>query len=227
MHTPSIPAINLLDEQGHSEPFYIRRIICIGRNYEDHAIEMGHKPNEAPPFFFYKPLTALCSPEKLTRWPMPRYSDTVHHELEVSIAIGKTPTKNSPEDCIIGFGVALDMTCRDIQKAAKSAGRPWDTAKGFDYSAPCSELMKGNWQSLAEHPEFSLTKNQQQVQKGNIHNMIWPIPALLAQLQKFTELGAGDLILTGTPAGVGEVNPGDILEATLKGTKATLKLTIE
>lgn len=226
MQKPSIPAINLLNEQGQSEPFYIRRIICIGRNYEDHAIEMGHKPNEAPPFFFYKPLTALCSTAELACWPMPRYSDTVHYELEVSIAIGKTPTKSTPEDSIVGFGIALDMTCRDVQKAAKSAGRPWATAKGFDFSAPCSDLIKGDWPTLSKTPRFSLTKNDELVQQGNIHNMIWPIPGLLAQLQEFTALGAGDLILTGTPAGVGKVHSGDILKAVIEGTDTKLSVTV-
>lgn len=226
MQPPNIPAIPLINSQGLSEPFYARRIICIGRNYEDHAIEMGHAPNEAPPFFFYKPLTALCDEAQLLQWPLPVYSDTVHHELEVAIAIGRTPTFDKPEDAIAGFGIALDMTCRDIQKTVKAQGRPWATAKGFDYSAPCSSLIKGGWQELQHNPAFSLTKNGRLVQQGNIHDMIWPIPALLKQLQNFTTLGAGDLILSGTPAGVGEVVSGDILEAAINGTNAALTLTI-
>ncbi len=211
--------------------FDVRRIICIGRNYSEHAKEMGHDPERSVPFFFYKPLTSLfpVNPNKAQGrvWSMPHYSQNVHHELEVAIAIGGKVTALNPEQQIIGAGIALDMTCRDTQQQAKALKQPWATAKGFDHAAPVSTLFQADWQTLQQMGDFTLTKNGQEVQRGNIAQMIWPIPELLLELNKFTQLDKGDLILTGTPAGVGAVNKGDILRAEISQKDCLLEITIQ
>lgn len=217
------------------EPYAVRRIICIGRNYEEHAKEMGHAPNEAPPFFFYKPITALL-PAGIhgttyaageSPFQLPHYSQNIHHELELAIAIGHKPNEDAPEQAILGCGLALDMTCRDTQAESKKGGRPWDTAKGFDYSAPCSDLIAMNWNEIEALGDFTLTHNEQCVQKGNITQMIWPIPQLITEVMRSTQLDYGDIILTGTPAGVGAVNKGDTLKAYCDDERLTLNLNIE
>lgn len=195
--------------------YAVRRIICIGRNYAEHAKEMGHAPNEAPPFFFYKPITALSYAGLGLSLPLPAYSHNVHHELELLIAIGEPPNKEAPETAISAYGLALDMTCRDTQTDAKTAGRPWDTAKGFDQSAPCSALVFAGWDDVQKLDVFNLQKNGETVQTGHIKEMIWPIPELLKQVMQYTQLDYGDIILTGTPAGVGAVVPGDTLRASI------------
>lgn len=250
-YTP--PQLPLYDNQKKVSDYPVRRIICIGRNYADHAKEMGQmfpersqkingSAQEAPPFFFYKPLTALApfcdntpsshgvaSPIK---WRQPTYSQNIHYETEICIAIGSKLTLNNSgeiqnlDSAIAGAGIALDMTCRDTQQTAKKDGRPWATAKGFDHSAPCSALMACDWASLQKTPEFALHKNDTQVQHGNLNDMIWPIPALLAQLSRFTQLDVGDLILTGTPAGVGQVTQGDHLRAELINTFCQIELSV-
>ncbi|WP_053979619.1 fumarylacetoacetate hydrolase family protein [Marinagarivorans algicola] len=250
-YTP--PKLPLYNSQQKVIDYPVRRIICIGRNYADHAKEMEQKfpvdtqpqnslLKEAPPFFFYKPLTALVPPCGNTppdsgttspiEWRLPTYSQNVHYETEICIAIGGKLTLNNLDqiedldNAIIGAGIALDMTCRDIQQTAKKGGRPWAAAKGFDYSAPCSALMACDWESLQKTPAFLLHKNNAPVQHGNLNNMIWPIPALLAELSRFTQLDVGDLILTGTPAGVGSVTKGDHLKAQLINTACQLELNI-
>lgn len=229
--TSSFATLAYTGNHNTGKTYNVRRIICLGRNYAEHAKEMGHDPSEAPPFFFYKPTTALLAivakPDTGTAWEMPHYSSEVHHELELAIAIGKKVTAKNPEQGIIAAGIALDMTCRDIQQQAKQAGRPWETAKGFDHSAPCSTLFHSNWADLQKLGDFTLTKNTHEVQRGNIHQMIWSIPALLTELLKFTALDNGDLILTGTPAGVGPVKSGDELLAKIEGTNCQLHLKIK
>ncbi|MDZ7925280.1 MAG: fumarylacetoacetate hydrolase family protein [Marinagarivorans sp.] len=210
--------------------FRVRRIICIGRNYSEHAKEMGHDPEREAPFFFYKPLTSLfpVSPNNAQSraWSMPHYSQNVHHELEVAIAIGGKVTGNNPEQRIIGAGIALDMTCRDVQQQAKALKQPWATAKGFDHAAPVSPLFETDWIKLQQIGDFTLTKNGHEVQRGNIAQMIWPIPALLLELSRFTQLDKGDLILTGTPAGVSAVNKGDVLRAAISQQNCALEIEI-
>ena len=195
---------------------------------------MGHAPNEAPPFFFYKPITALLPAglhgtlhaEGESPFALPHYSQNIHHELELAIAIGQKPNEWAPEQAIAGCGLALDMTCRDTQTDSKKAGRPWDTAKGFDYSAPCSDLIAMSWSDIEALGDFTLTNNGERVQKGNITEMIWPIPQLITEVMRYTQLGYGDIILTGTPAGVGRVTQGDRLKAYCNDDRLTLNLTI-
>lgn len=218
----SLPLIDQPDAR-----FAVNKIICIGRNYAEHAEEMGHDSAREAPFFFFKPQSALTAPG--IDFTYPWYSQEVHHEVELVIALGRGGYQLHPEaakNLIAGFGVGLDMTCRDIQKQAKQQGRPWELAKGFDGSAPCSALRAGNYHDLHKLGSLSLTRNGTVVQKGDWRNMIWPVAELIAEVSRYIHLRAGDLIFTGTPAGVGPVLPGDQLVASLEGLGECLRLNI-
>lgn len=199
------------------ERFPVRRIYCVGRNYAEHAREMGHDPNEAPPFFFGKPADALV----IDGEPMPYPAETVdlHHEIELVAALsggGIDIPVESALDHVWGYAVGLDMTRRDVQAVAKKGGRPWDMAKGFDHSAPISPLVSA--QALGGHPtsgRITLKVNDTIRQDGDIAEMIWDLPHVIAHLSRWVELKRGDLIFTGTPAGVGPVVQGDRLEGTI------------
>lgn len=210
-----------------SELFLVNKIICIGRNYAAHAREMGHDPEREPPFFFFKPQSALA--QNGDDFIYPHFSNQVEHEIELVVAIGKSGKGISPDKAanhIYGFAIGLDMTCRDRQKEAKQLGRPWELAKGFDGSAPCTAIQPGSLSDLEKYGDLILTRNGEQVQRGNWRNMVWPIPELIAQVSNFIQLEAGDLIFTGTPAGVGPVNVGDKLEARLEGFSQMLSIKI-
>lgn len=210
-----------------TDAFFVNKIICIGRNYAEHAREMGHDPDREPPFFFFKPQSALAKNGKDFHYP--NFSKQVEHELELVVAIGKSGTKIPAVDAgdfVFGFAVGLDMTCRDIQKDAKKLGRPWELAKGFDGSAPCTAIQRGTMQDLEQCGELVLTRNGNEVQRGNWRDMVWPIPELIAEVSRYIKLEAGDLIFTGTPAGVGPVQIGDELVARLEGFSQTLKLHV-
>lgn len=214
-------------EVNSSDRFPVNKIICIGRNYADHAREMGHDPEREPPFFFFKPQSALA--QNGDEFIYPHFSSQVEHELELVIAIGKSGANISPDtaaDYMYGFAVGLDMTCRDRQKEAKQLGRPWELAKGFDGSAPCTAIQPGSLTDLQKYGDLILTRNGEQVQRGNWRDMVWPIPELIAQVSHFFQLEAGDLIFTGTPAGVGPVNVGDRLEARLDGFSQVLSIQV-
>ncbi|WP_052417716.1 fumarylacetoacetate hydrolase family protein [Cellvibrio mixtus] len=207
--------------------FSVNKIICIGRNYAEHAREMGHDPDREPPFFFFKPQSALAQNGDVFHYP--HFSRHVEHEVELVVAIGKSATKISAADAgnvVFGFAVGLDMTCRDIQKEAKKLGRPWELAKGFDGSAPCTAIQRGTMRDLEQCNALVLTRNGDEVQRGNWRDMVWPIPELIAEVSRYIKLEAGDLIFTGTPAGVGPVQIGDELIARLEGFSQTLKLRI-
>ncbi|UTF59114.1 fumarylacetoacetate hydrolase family protein [Gilvimarinus sp. DA14] len=190
------------------------KIICIGRNYAEHAAEMGHDPERSQPFFFFKPASALLLPGE--DFIYPDFSREVHHELElvVRVAVGGRHLKTEQTE-INGFAIGLDMTCRDLQRVAKQQGRPWELAKGFDGSAPCSEFIAGNLQDLEKTSAITLERNGVIVQSGLWRDMIWSIPELMAEVSRYIALTPGDLIFTGTPAGVGEVARGDRLIARL------------
>lgn len=212
---------------GSEESFPVSKIICIGRNYAEHAREMGHDPDQEPPFFFFKPQSALT--QNNTDFYYPDYSSQVEYELEFVVAIGKTGKKIPAAhagDYIFGFAMGLDMTCRDIQKQAKNLGRPWELAKGFDGSAPCTAIQRGALAELEHYGEFSLTRNDYEVQRGNWRDMIWPIAELIAQVSNYITLNAGDLIFTGTPAGMGPVDIGDVLIGRLDGFPEVLSIRI-
>lgn len=207
--------------------FLVNKIVCIGRNYAEHAREMGHDPEREPPFFFFKPQSALA--QNNTNFIYPHFSQQVEHELELVIAIGKPGTQISiteAADHMFGFAVGLDMTCRDIQKQAKQLGRPWELAKGFDGSAPCTAIQPGAIQDLEQYGDLVLTRNGEEVQRGDWRTMVWSIPELIAEVSRYIKLEVGDLIFTGTPAGVGPVKPDDRLCAKLEGFAQELNILV-
>lgn len=221
-----LPCCRLSDGELMNDYFRPVRIICIGRNYADHAKEMGHDPAREAPFFFFKPITALARDGAFV---LPSYSQEVHHELELLVAVdqgGRNLTEQQARQCVAGFGIGLDMTCRDIQRQAKEAGRPWELAKGFDGSAPCSPIAQGTINDLARLGTMTLRKNGAIVQQGHWRDMIWSVPELLQRISRYVALQPGDLIFTGTPAGVGPVVAGDLLEAAMEGFPKSLRLQI-
>lgn len=209
---PAHPPVTLPIE-GSDQRFPVRRIYCVGRNYADHAREMGHDPDREPPFFFQK------NPDNLVTdnadFPYPPLSNDVHHEIELVVALqkgGKDIAVAEANDHIFGYAVGLDMTRRDMQAQAKKLGRPWETAKAFEHCAPCSALLPASRSGHPVHGAIWLKINGKTVQKGDINQLIWSVPETIASLSSLYELQAGDLIFTGTPAGVGPVVRGDILE---------------
>ncbi len=206
---------------GSSERFPVRRVYCVGRNYADHAKEMGHSGRE-PPFFFLKPADALFPilPGEHRKWPYPSVTQDLHHEVELVVAIGKGGKDIPPErasDHIWGYAIGLDMTRRDLQAAMKKESKPWCIAKGFDHSAPIGPLVPVETTGLLNAGEIQLVINGQTRQSGDLQDLIWNIPEVIAHLSKAWELQPGDLIFTGTPAGVGPVLPGDQLTASAHG----------
>ena len=197
---------------GSDALFPVRRIYCVGRNYAEHAREMGHDPDREPPFFFQKNPDDLVSDGT---FPYPPLSADVHHEIELVVALGAGGA-NIPEAeaeaCVFGYATALDMTRRDLQAVAKKAGRPWEVAKAFAASAPCGPILPRAAlpRPLARGP-VTLRVNDELRQNGDLADLIWTIPETIAQLSELFTLAPGDLILTGTPAGVGPVHRGDVL----------------
>jgi fumarylpyruvate hydrolase len=217
-------SLPIIDSPG---TFFVNKIICIGRNYAEHAREMGHDPEREPPFFFFKPQSALAQNGEDFHYP--DFSRQVEHELELVVAIGKSGAKipvTEAASYVFGFAVGLDMTCRDVQKEAKKLGRPWELGKGFDGSAPCTAIQPGTLNDLQQYGELVLTRNDSEVQRGNWRDMVWPIPELIAEVSRYIKLEAGDLIFTGTPDGVGPVHIGDELVAQLEGFPQPLILRI-
>ena len=212
------PAIPSLPVVGDSKRFPVNRIYCVGRNYADHAREMGHDPDREPPFFFMKPATAIVTDGQAMAYPA--LSKDVHHELEMVVAIGKGGTNISADhalDHVWGYGLGLDMTRRDLQGEAKKMGRPWDTGKAFDQSAPCSALVPVSQCGHLSKGRIYLTVNGQVKQDGDLAMMIWNVPETIAYLSTLFTLMPGDLIFSGTPAGVAAVQRGDVLEGHVDG----------
>lgn len=221
-----LPAPVLLPIEGAAESFPVRRVYCVGRNYADHAIEMGHDPNREPPFFFQKnPDNLLPSGRD---FPYPPLSSDVHHEVECVIALksgGADIPVERALDCIYGYGVGIDFTRRDLQGEAKKAGRPWEVAKAFEASAPVSAIVPA---SRIGHPAKGsvwLDLNGKRVQDGDLGQMIWKTSEIIAELSKLFVLAPGDIIMTGTPAGVGAVKKGDRISCGVEGI-ATLSLSV-
>lgn len=212
--------------RGSDKLFPVHRIYCVGRNYAEHAIEMGHDPNREPPFFFQKNPDTLV-PNGGT-FPYPDASKDVHHELEMVVALksgGKNIAPAGALDHVFGYAVGLDMTRRDLQGEAKKLGRPWEVGKAFESSAPCSEIVPA---SAIGHPANGavwLKINGQDRQKGDLNQLIWKVPEMIAYLSGLFELRAGDLIFSGTPAGVGPVKRGDVLHGGVDGV-GELKVTV-
>lgn len=197
---------------GSAQFFPVRRVYCIGRNYAAHAIEMGADPDREAPFFFLK--SADCI-DTSGRFAYPPMSADVHHEAELLVALGQGGRDIAPQNAlehVFGYGLALDMTRRDLQGAAKAAGRPWEIGKSFDGSAPAGALRPAQEIGHPSSGEMVLQVNGEIRQSGDLNQMIWKIPEMIAHLSQYFTLGAGDVILTGTPAGVGPVVRGDRLE---------------
>jgi fumarylpyruvate hydrolase len=210
--------IPTLGVAGETARFPVHRIYCVGRNYADHAREMGHDPSREPPFFFYKPADSLLIDG--ADFPYPAQSSDVHHEIELVAALQSGGDNIAEADAlshVYGYGVGLDMTRRDLQGEAKKMGRPWDTGKGFEFSAPCSDLVPA---SAIGHPSKGrvwLDVNGETKQQGDLADLIWSIPEMIAYLSTLFTLRAGDLIMTGTPAGVGPVKRGDVMSGGVEG----------
>ena len=199
----------------------VRRVYCVGRNYAEHAREMGHDPNAEPPFFFSKPADALVTGGADVPYP-PATSD-LHHEIELVVAIGRAATDIDPAKAlehVWGYAAGIDLTRRDVQAAAKKSGRPWEMAKGFDHSGPISAIVPASKIGHPEKGRLELFVNGELRQQGDIADMTWSVPHLIAELSKMVTLKPGDLIFTGTPAGVGAVVKGDQLEGTISGVAA-------
>ncbi|MFK7791770.1 MAG: fumarylacetoacetate hydrolase family protein [Devosiaceae bacterium] len=211
------PAQPFLPIVGVDDQFPVGRIFCVGQNYADHVREMGGDPARGQPIFFDKPASALAASGSTLAFP-PATND-LHHEIELAVALrsgGTNLDAASAISCILGYATALDMTRRDLQQKAKSAGKPWDMAKGFDQSAPCGALSLMPGRVLGEGG-ISLSINGQMRQSGDLNQMIWTVDEILVELSKLVSLQPGDLILTGTPAGVSRVQPDDILEGSITG----------
>ena len=219
MPTHAIPAPRLatIPVAGSDQVFPVRRVYCIGRNYAAHAIEMGHDPDREPPFFFQK------NPDNLTNgdtFAYPAQSSDVHHEIEMIVALGSGGTDIPPDEAlrhVWGYGVGLDMTRRDLQAMAKQMGRPWEIGKAFEGSAPVGPLVPA---SVIGHPaqgRVELRVNGALRQAGDLNQMIWKVPEMIACLSQYFTLAAGDVIMTGTPAGVGAVQRGDVLDGLVEG----------
>lgn len=211
------PAQSSLPIVGQEARFPVGRIFCVGRNYEDHVREMGGDPARGTPIFFAKPASALVQSGAVLDYPMA--TSDLHHEIELAVALSKGGSNVSINDApslIFGYGVALDMTRRDLQGEAKKGGKPWDMAKGFDQSAPCGALTATPGQAL-DAGAISLQVNGQPRQTGDIARMIWSLAEIIAALSSLVTLQPGDLILSGTPAGVGPVDRGDQLDGSIDG----------
>jgi len=215
MDIPVVPAPTVAIA-GEAARFPVRRIFCVGRNYADHAREMGHDPDREPPFFFTKPGDAAVAGGAM---PFPVRTADLHHEVELVVALGAGGTNVAVEDApglIFGHAVGLDLTRRDLQAEAKKAARPWDMAKGFDRSAPMGPLTRG---LPPEDAEIALTVDGALRQQGRLPDRIWRVAEVIAALSTHVTLAPGAMIFTGTPAGVGPVRPGETVRGTIEGVE--------
>ena len=211
---------------GSEQRYAVGRIFCVGRNYAAHAREMGGNPDREPPFYFTKPANAITPSGSTVAYP-PATSD-YHYEMELVIAIGAPVFKVTPEvarAAVWGYAAGLDMTRRDLQAEAKKSGRPWDTAKGFDESAVITALVRASEAGPMTAGAITLAVNGVEKQRGDLADMIWNVPEIVANLSQLYHLHPGDLIYTGTPDGVGPVLPGDVITGYIDGLPA-LRLTI-
>ncbi|WP_108398142.1 fumarylacetoacetate hydrolase family protein [Devosia submarina] len=197
--------------------FAVRRVYCVGRNYVEHIREMGNDERE-PPFFFSKPADAVVVGGASVPYP-PQTAD-LHHEIELVVAIGKDGRDIAVADAlthVYGYAAGLDMTRRNLQAVAKKAGRPWEMAKAFDYSAPIGTIEPADAIGHPDKGAITLSVNGEVRQRGDLSEQIWSVAEAISYLSGFVQLRAGDLIMTGTPSGVGAVVRGDVLEGTIEG----------
>ncbi len=220
---PHQPAVKV---EGDDRLFPVRRIFCVGRNYADHAREMGADPTRELPFFFCKPADAVVADGSTI--PYPPQTQDLQHEIELVVAIAKGGSNIAREDAlnhVFGYGVGIDLTRRDLQQEAKDKKRPWDWGKGFDQSAPISALRKASEIGHPSAGRIHIAVNGVVKQEGDLSQLIWPVADVIAFISQSMRLEAGDLIYTGTPAGVGAVAPGDVLTGAVAGV-ASLTVSI-
>jgi fumarylpyruvate hydrolase len=210
---------------GSAQRFPVRRIFCVGRNYAAHARELGNDERD-PPFFFTKPADAVV--DSGVTIPYPALTQNLHHEIELVAAIGRGGlriARDAALDHVWGYGVGVDLTRRDLQDVAKKAARPWDWAKGFDQSAPCGALAPAAATGHPQKGRIWLAVNGEVKQHGDLAELIWPIADIVAICSEAVELQPGDLIFTGTPAGVGAVVAGDRVSGGVDGI-GTVEFTL-
>lgn len=212
---------------GRPCPEPVGKVVCVGRNYIAHARELDN-PVPSEPLLFMKPATALVPMERPVMLPIG--STVVHHELELALLLDRRLTRAGEEeavDAIAGIGLALDLTLREVQNRLKAAGHPWEIAKGFDGACPCSAFVRPVAIADLYRLDFTLEKNGELVQRGNSANMIFTIPRLLSEMSWHFTLLPGDIVLTGSPDGVGPLEPGDRLAATLGDGLLQVETTVE
>ena len=211
------PTVVALDIHDSEAKFPVRRVYCIGRNYAAHAVEMGHDPDKEPPFFFQK------NPDNLDpsgEFPYPSQTSDVHHEAEIAVMLKSGGTDipvDSALDHVYGYALALDMTRRDLQGVAKKMGRPWEIGKAVERSAPVGPVHPVSEVGHPTEGPITLKVNGELRQEGDLNQMIWKVPEMIAYLSEYFELAAGDVILSGTPSGVGPVARGDVMEIAADG----------
>lgn len=212
------PVILPVNESANGFP--VRRVYCVGRNYAAHAVEMGHDPDREAPFFFQK------NPDNLDpsgTFPYPPLTQDVHHEVELAVMLKSGRSNIAAVDAlehVYGYAVSLDMTRRDLQAEAKKAGRPWEAGKAFERSAPVGPVVPAADCGFLSQGRIALTVNGEIRQEGDLNQLIWKVPEIISKLSELFQLGAGDVILTGTPSGVAAVARGDVLQATVEGLPA-------
>ena len=212
---------------GATARFPVRRIFCVALNYLDHAREMGKEPTREEPFFFAKPADALVADGATI--PYPSQTADFHHEIELAAALhsgGRDIPLSSALDCVYGYAAGIDLTRRDLQAAARAVGRPWDMSKGFDLSAPLGAIRPAAGIGHPARGRIALSVNGALRQEGDLADMIHPVASVIAALSRYVALAPGDLIFTGTPAGVGPLRPGDRIEGVVEGV-GTVSLTIK
>ncbi len=212
------PGVSSIAVRGLEARFPVRRIYCVGRNYAEHTREMGHDPDRELPFFFQKNADNLVLDNG--DFPYPPLSSNVHYEVEMVVAIGKGGSNIAVADAlnhVYGYALGLDMTRRDLQGEAKKTGRPWEIGKAFEHSAPMTDIVPVAQSGHLSKGEIWLKVNGEVKQQSNLDQLIWNVPESIAHLSTIFELKAGDLIMTGTPAGVGPIKRGDVMEGYCAG----------
>jgi fumarylpyruvate hydrolase len=212
------PATVSVGVVGESARYPVRRIYCVGRNYAEHAREMGHDPDRELPFFFQKNPDNLVLDNK--DFPYPTMTSNLHHEIELVVAMGQGGRDIQAANAlahVYGYALGIDLTRRDLQNEAKKTGRPWEIGKAFEHSAPMTDITPATKSGHMSKGAIWLKVNGEVRQQSDLTQLIWNIPEIIAHLSAIFELRAGDLIMTGTPAGVAAVKPGDVMEGYCEG----------
>jgi fumarylpyruvate hydrolase len=209
----------------NEQRFRVCRVFCVGRNYAEHAREMGGTGEHEAPFFFTKFADSVVAEPSTIAYPSA--TENLHHEVELVVAISQGAAQASDwQDMVFGYAVGIDLTRRDLQAKLKAKGRPWDMAKNFPQAAPMSALSRYEDVGHPRQGAIELRVNEQLRQQGDLGQMLWPVDAIIEQLQRYTQLKPGDLIMTGTPAGVAALVPGDRVEARIEGLVASLRFSV-